>query len=77
MERKRNCETPTICIETLWNKAISAEQKINQIEKCELPEVFESSLTKVTIPSAAANTGVFSSTTKSIAFRKFANMSWR
>ncbi len=27
--------------ETLWNKAISAEQKINQIEKDELPEVIE------------------------------------
>ena len=27
--------------ETLWNKAISAEQKINQIEKGELPEVIE------------------------------------
>lgn len=27
--------------ETLWNKAISAQQKINQIEKGELPEVIE------------------------------------
>jgi two-component system sensor histidine kinase VicK len=27
--------------ETLWNKAISAEQKINEIEKGELPEVIE------------------------------------
>jgi two-component system sensor histidine kinase VicK len=27
--------------ETLWNKAISAQQKINQIERGELPEVIE------------------------------------
>ena len=27
--------------ETLWNKALSAQQKINQIEKGELPEVIE------------------------------------
>ena len=27
--------------ETLWNKAISAQQKINEIEKGELPEIIE------------------------------------
>jgi hypothetical protein len=27
--------------ETLWNKAISAQQKINGIEKGELPEIIE------------------------------------
>jgi hypothetical protein len=27
--------------ETLWNKAISAQQKISEIEKGELPEIIE------------------------------------
>ena len=35
------------------------------------PPIVESSLTYVIIPSAAANTGVFSGTIKSIAFLSF------